>query len=238
LTALLVVGRRGPAAKEESQSVSPQPAEAGAPAELEVRLRATHVGIVVKAGEKMESGIGGEIGTTSFAAVFGDGVRLEAELSSPGYTYLVAFNANGKEQLLWPVNEREEDGDESAVPPRLRQFAFPPRPSGLFYLDDDASGGLQVFAVLASSQPLPSYAEWKRQREALPWRKQPARPGVWIADLKWTYPRTKGRPEDRGTVADRPGMPPLTPLARALQRGGVEQVEMLSFPVNAKEAGR
>jgi hypothetical protein len=33
-------------------------------------------------------------------------------------------------------------------------------------------------------------------------------------------------------------MPPLTPLARALHRGGVEQVEMLGFPVKAKEKKR
>ena len=35
-----------------------------------------------------------------------------------------------------------------------------------------------------------------------------------------------------------PGMPPLTPLARGLHHAGVEQVEMLSFPVKAKEVGR
>jgi hypothetical protein len=97
---------------------------------------------------------------------------------------------------------------------------------------------LQVFAVLASPQRLPAYAEWKRQRGAIAWRKQKPGVGVWIADLKGTYPRMKGQQEDRGSFGERPGMPPLTPLAQAVHRGGVEQVEMLSFPVKAKEGGR
>jgi hypothetical protein len=61
---------------------------------------------------------------------------------------------------------------------------------------------------------------------------------LWIADLRGTCPRTKGEPEDRGTLGGRPEMPPLTPLTQALQRDGVEQVEMLCFPVTAKEARR
>jgi hypothetical protein len=94
---------------------------------------------------------------------------------------------------------------------------------------------LDHLAVLASRRPLPSYAEWKRQRGALPWRKQKAVTGGWVADLKGTHPRARGQVEDRGSVGARPGMPPL---GRALHRGGVEQVEMLSFPVKAKEARR
>jgi serine/threonine protein kinase len=257
--ALVIAGRRGPAAKEEGPGkppavaveaqlsdkegqkrskdvVSPALGDQRAQPELKVRLSVAHVVIAVQNGEKVEAG-SGVIGRTSFAAGFGDGVRVEASLSAPGHAYLVALNADGKEQLLWPVNDRGAP-DESAVPPRLEKFAFPPQPSGLFYLDDDPAGGLQVLAVLASRRPLPSYAEWKQQRGALPWRKQKAGAGVWVADLKGTYPRAKGQLEDRGSVGERPGMPPLGPLGRALNRGGVEQVEMLSFPVRAKEAGR
>jgi hypothetical protein len=203
---------------------------------LTVRLRVAHVGIVVKDGEKLETEAG-EIGSTSFGANYGDGVRLFATLSEPGYAYLVALNTDGREQLLWPVNDREAP-DEEVVPTRQKQLAFPVQQSNLFYLDDDVSGGLQVFGVLASREPLSSYAEWKRERGAIAWPRQPARAGVWIADLKGIYRRTKGQPEDRGTAGQRPGMPPLMKLAQSLQVAGVEQVELLAFPVKAKEAGR
>ena len=32
-------------------------------------------------------------------------VTIRVELSEPGYFYLIAFNADGKEQLLWPADE-------------------------------------------------------------------------------------------------------------------------------------
>jgi hypothetical protein len=47
----------------------------------------------------------GTIGTDVFEVPFGGRVTVDVELSEPGYAYLLTLNANGKEQLLWPVNE-------------------------------------------------------------------------------------------------------------------------------------
>jgi serine/threonine protein kinase len=209
-------------------------------AELKVRLRVTQVCIAEQDGEKVEverPGEGGAIGVDSFRARFGDGVRLEADLSAPAYAYLLAFNANGSEQLLLPENDRQRP-DDRVGPLRRRHLTFPTRGGKLLYLDDEERGGLQVFAVVASRRPLPPFAAWKKRQGDLGWRKQKPGLRVWVADLKGVYPRSKGVPLKRGTVEDWPGAPPLTRLAQALRVGGVEQVEMLAFPVQAKEAGR
>jgi hypothetical protein len=204
--------------------------------ELKVRLSVRHVRIVVDDGEKKEAGEG-VIGEESFSANVGDAVRLSVDLSAPAHAYLVAFNADGQEQLLWPTDDKGEP-DESAAPLLCRRLAFPAREGKLFYLDDDESGGLQLFVVLASRRPLPPWSEWRSRLGRLPWRKHKPGDRVWLGDLAGTYPRSKGEAEKRGTVGDWPGMPPLLPLARALHRAGVEQVEMLAFPVKSKEVGR
>jgi hypothetical protein len=38
------------------------------------------------------------------------------------------------------------------------------------YLDDSEKGGLQVYAVVASAEPLPAYEDWRRARTGLSWK--------------------------------------------------------------------
>jgi hypothetical protein len=204
-------------------------------APLRIKLRVEHVPIRTVGGREV-SEKGREVGKDSFAVAFADGVRLEVELAEPAYAYLLTFNADGSEQLLWPV-DAEEQPSKGVRPPRRRRLEFPTLAGKLFRLRDDQAGGVQVFAVLASRGPLPAYGEWRKARGPLPWKKQKVE-GVWVADARGTYPCGKGSAVDRGTVEDWPGMPPLTPVCRALRAGGVEQVEALAFPVAAKEGGR
>jgi serine/threonine protein kinase len=183
----------------------------------------------------------GVLGDKSFEARFDDPVKISVELTAPAYAYLLAFNADGTEQLLWPVGP-DRKPDEAVVPPLQERLEYPARPGKHFFLDDDPGGGLQVFVVVVSSEPLPSYAEWKKVRGAAAWQKLPAGQGVWSSDGHGVYPVIKGQVM-RGSEGDLPRRqrdlskaPPLVELCRSLQQGarGVA-VEALAFPVRAKE---
>jgi serine/threonine protein kinase len=183
----------------------------------------------------------GEIGKESFAPRFNDLVTLEVELSGEGYLYLVAFNADGKEQLLWPADKRDpREGDRATTPPRVKHLHYPlpnpqsGKPTGL-PLNDEPAGGLQAFTVLASAAPLPAYRDYEQVRGQAPWRKLPGGKGVWLGDRHGVYAASRGLGVIRGKPVDLPGVPPLMQLARELEVGGVETAEVLAFPVQAKE---
>jgi hypothetical protein len=174
------------------------------------------------------------IGTLPFEAR----VRTEVEFSEPGYAYLIAFNADGKAQLRWPVDVNLMP-DENVSPPPVQQLCDPHQdrrdPDGanyLFNLDDEPRGGLQAFAVVLSREPLPSYAEWVKGR-ALPWRREAEWKGAWLADAVGVYPVLAGRGVVRGRDEARK-VPPLLRLVKALRSGDVV-VEVLAVPVEAKE---
>jgi serine/threonine protein kinase len=164
------------------------------------------------------------IGAAGFAgARFDDRVRIVAELSEPSYCYLIAFNADGREQLCWP-------GKDSEKPAPTRQLVYPPGDETL-RLDDGV--GLQAFVLLASRRPLAPFAEWKQQAGALPWTKAEGQ-GVWRYDGQTFHPRESG---PRGTTQALPVPPAFAELCRQLQeqsRGA--SVEALVVPVRPKEA--
>jgi hypothetical protein len=173
----------------------------------------------------------GELGETSFKTRYNDAVTIDVELSRPAHFYLLAFNADGKEQLLWPA-----DGLNRALPglapEKLTRLHFPQK-GRRFTLNDEPRGGLQVFAVLASRQSLPAYAEWKQQRGRLGWVRQKPGKGVWQADHQAVWTMAPGLP--RGTIEPPPGAPPLEGLCQGLRSAGVEVVEAIAFAVLAKE---
>src|SRR5262249_5463899 len=149
-----------------------------------------------------------------------DTVSLEVELSRVGYLYLVAFNADGKEQLLWPADRRDpREGDPRATPVKLRRLSYPPpnpqtgQPRGQ-PLHDNPNAGLQAVAVLVSGQPLPPYADYQKVRGAARWRQLDAGKGVWLADPKGVYEARRGIGVVRGKSIDLPGVPPFLGLAR------------------------
>jgi serine/threonine protein kinase len=202
-----------------------------------VTFRVRHLRIVD--GKQTEDH--GEIGKESFEPRFGDLAVVEVELSRQAYLYLVALNTDGKEQLLWPADRRDpSQGDPRAAPDRLQRLTYPPpnpetgRPCGV-PLDDNVMGGLQAFAVLVSASPLPAYGDYVKARGAAGWRQWPGGKGVWLGDRKGVYEARRGLGVVRGKAVELPGVPPLMSLARKLEATGVEQAEVLAFPVQAKE---
>lgn len=175
----------------------------------------------------------GKLGEHSFATRHGDAVTLTVELSAEAYCYVIGFNFDGKEQLLWPMDDHGKPSDEVA-PPRLDRLHLPTGGNHL-YLDDPAPSGLQAYVVAASSQPLPPYAQWRAGRQGLPWKPLPPVQTVWQADAAGAYAVVPGQGADRGTIREAAGVPPLSGLCRALQSGGVEAVEAMAFPVLPKE---
>jgi tRNA A-37 threonylcarbamoyl transferase component Bud32 len=96
----------------------------------------------------------GLMGKDSFVAGLGDSVTVEARLSQPAYAYLIAFRPDGIEEVCYPEKEDEP-------PPRTDRPRYPSVSRGVNYGLNEGEG-LQVFAVVVSSKPLPAYKEWRR----------------------------------------------------------------------------
>jgi hypothetical protein len=180
----------------------------------------------------------GPIGGKSMEALVDDRVVVQAELSSPGYCYVIGFNFDGKDQLLWPRNDRR--ADPSLAPPRLERVQCPPPPAAgqkqrALRLDDDPRGGLQAYLVVASREPLPAYEEWQRGRAGQsPWRRLPASPGVWRSDGEALDAVQAGEVRVRASEVELEGQPPLVQLSRWARGPGLT-VEAVAFPVYRRE---
>jgi serine/threonine protein kinase len=170
------------------------------------------------------------LGEKSFVTIFGDAVTLSVEFSRPACFYLVAFNANGKEQLLWPADDNNRPLPATR-PAQLSRLRFP-LGGKRFTLNDEPNGGVQVFAVLASRRPLPGYAEWARQRGPVAWGRHKPIEEVWLANEEEVREAAPGeKPLDRDRFERPLGAPPLERLCAALRVGEVEVVEAVAFGV-------
>jgi hypothetical protein len=226
------LGPDGVASREHAGERKPRADKrqsADGPALAVKRLRVEHYMMVGKDRAQLVGTLGNELTQTRF----GDAVRIEVALTTPGYAYLLAFNADGSEQLLWPVGPKQTP-DPTVRPPRVARIDYPARKNRWFVLDDEPAGGLQAFAAVISRRPLPSYEAWRKQRGPAAWKKLPAGRGVWAADSEGTYPMREAVIQ-RGAEGDLPGTPPLDELCRSLQKAGAEKVEALAFPVLPKE---
>jgi hypothetical protein len=168
----------------------------------------------------------GLIGREESDANFGDLVRIEVDLKEPAFVYLLACNPDGQVELLCPVDPETKKGNEEARPECVHQVRYPDGKLDLFSLTDEIRGGLQVFAVVASRRPLPSFREWSRKRGPVPWRAWPASQGVWAGNEKGMVLR--------GRVVEAKGAPDLEPLIEWLHGGEKVAVELLAFGVKAK----
>jgi hypothetical protein len=219
------LGRRGPGPGKGAEA---RPAEVAA-------LRVKSIEVVqweVRPGKTVPVGV---LGTDVFEVPFDGRVTVDVELSEPGHAYLLALNADGREQLLWPVNAAGKP-DRTVAPPRRQSFRYPARKAArgkafVFRLDDEPEGGLQAFAVVASRRPLPAYEERKKQHGKAAWRRLRAE-GVWCADRTGTHPVLGGKVELRGREEEVAGMPPLEEVVKSLGRG--EAVMVWAFPVGKK----
>jgi hypothetical protein len=210
-----------------------------------VDFRAQHLRIVgdperVEGGNLPAENLG-EIGKDSSELRFGDMFRVDVKLSRESYLYLVAFNADGMEQLLWPVNDAAplKGGDPEIAPRVVESLHYPPNhpetgnPIGVT-LNDETNGGMQGIALLVSAEPLPRYADYLAAREEVNWKKQRVGKGVWLADTRSVFTAWAGLGVVRGEPVNEPSAQPLMAFARQLKKGGVELVEVLAFPVGAQ----
>jgi len=116
----------------------------------------------------------GIIGQQIDSAKLGDLVKLSVHFSEPSYCYVVALNPTNdpdwKSQLLYPAN--------SEVKPELKDTITLPAKGTSFIPLTDGSGQ-QVYVVIESSKPLPSFQEWQSKHDWSSEWKQCQRAGVW-----------------------------------------------------------
>ncbi len=223
-----------PVAQRENQTRGEEKGRRGAlKPSLKVRLRVLHYDL--RAGKNVPLG---PIGWKSMEAQVYDRIVVKAELSAPGYCYVIGLNCNGKDELLWPYDEKKKKGDPTLAPPQLERLQCPPPPADganqpALRLDDNRLGGMQGYIVVASEEALLPYEEWERGRAGeVPWGKLPASRGVWRCDGETLDTVQAG--EVRSTVVELKGAPPLLRLCRWARDPEVT-VEAIAFPVYRKE---
>ncbi len=179
----------------------------------------------------------GDVGTISEPVRADDSVRVSVKLNAPAYCYVVAFNPDGTEQLCYP-----EDPDSPAVnypehrdskamttpPPKATELRFP---RDRFFRPDVA--GLQAFVVVASTEPLPPYAQWRSRIDKVPWE-----PVLEVDEWRWQFDGREFErlPRERGRAVGGPP-PPFRDLCRFFQgRRELQAVRALAFPVTQAEA--
>ncbi len=156
----------------------------------------------------------------------GELVSVSVQFEAPAYSYLIALNPNGKDQLYLPPGQSQPRSPSAEV--RFDDFGFP--------LTDGP--GLQAFVVVASRQPLPPYETWPgtdglRQR----WKPVAADDlqGVWEYKDGQVRRLSSGA---RGPLAKRPGAESLAPLRDVCdylrKLPDVETVQAIAFPVRPK----
>jgi Protein kinase domain len=167
-----------PARAGTSPAIGPSPEVTAEP------LRITAINVRHFAAIEKGSVDRGILGRDSFTTAIGDQVTVQTKLNRPAFAYLIAFRGDGTSELCFPE-------DPNVAPTRTDAPQYPS------VNRDDRYGlregtGLWVFAVIASDKPLPSYQEWAANRGALPWRSEPAQPGmVWFDDGQWVEALTR-----------------------------------------------
>jgi tRNA A-37 threonylcarbamoyl transferase component Bud32 len=171
----------------------------------------------------------GVLGQKSFAARRDDSVVVRARLSRQVYAYLIAFRPDGTDEVCFP-----EKADQQ--PPATDRPAYPFESQDVNYGLNEGEG-LQVFAVVASSRPLPPYKAWRARRGALPWGKYATAEGVvWWDDGTELLPLTADDPlGQRGQGQEIQGKTPLARLTAWLRQAPeVEAVAAVGFAVLPK----
>jgi hypothetical protein len=171
----------------------------------------------------------GPFGKETFGATPEDDIKVTARLTRPAYCYLIVFRPDGVVEVLYPqsANDPPEQTDEPRYPSKDR--------SKVYGLTDGT--GLWLVALVASDQPLPPYADWRRQHPGGPWAKSEGEANlVWLDDGNWLEARTPAGPQNRGTRGEKQavGTSPVVKVVDWLkaETGGV--VWAVGFTVEAR----
>jgi hypothetical protein len=157
-----------------------------------------------------------KLGTEVYHTRFGDAVMVTARMALPAFGFLIAFRPDGKTEGLFPEKEDQEV---------LRQESM----VADYVLNDGA--GLEAFAAVASSQPLPPFKDWWKRSQGCPWGKFEGTPGmVWRADgvkePEDFYESGRSKPKGK---TDRQAVKELADWLR--QTPGIEKVQVWAFTV-------
>jgi serine/threonine protein kinase len=170
------------------------------------------------------------LGTESFAASPDDDIKVSARLSRPAYCYLIVFRPDGVDEVLYPQSMHEPPvlTDEPRYPTRDR--------SKVYGLTDGT--GLWLVTLVASDNPLPAYADWRKQHPGGPWLKSDGEANVvWLDDGNWLEALTPGGVRNRGGRGEKEaaGAAPIVRVVDWLkaQIGGT--VSAVGFTVEAKK---
>jgi hypothetical protein len=200
-------------------------------------LKILGMGIQQFRGEN--AGLIGDITATTEFVRTDDIVVVSVKLSRPAYCYLIAFNPDGTEQLCYPedpnlaaVNypDHEEIAQAMTTPPARTQEVRYPGDQGQYF--EPSYAGLQAFVLIASSRPLPAYAQWRARVGQIPWGSV-----AYHQQWRWRFDgQGFGRlPSERGVRVER-GVPgefkELCDFVQTLPQ--TEAVQALAFPVTAQ----
>jgi serine/threonine protein kinase len=204
---------------------SNDPLTSGTPTSvLQPRIRDLSIKLLAHVDGKPVQALG-LVGKDCYQAHWGDSVTLEANLSEPAYAYIVAFRPDGTDDICFP--EKEDEVPQPTHRPRY------PSDSQQFEYGLDEGEGLQVFAVVVSSQPLPGFKEWKDSLGKSPWGHFEATSGiVWRGDNEGLDALTAIPGDNRGKGHEIPGKTQVSKLIAWLRQDPkVEDVLAVGFPV-------
>jgi serine/threonine protein kinase len=150
------------------------------PAKIEVMIVRDH-------GDESRKLIG-DIAKTIQPVFTDHDLQISMKFNAPAYFYLVAFNPDGTEQLLYPEDPalqvvqypRDKNAKSMTTAPDKSEELRVPREGKYFTPDID---GLQAFVLIASAEPLPPYAEWRSRKVATPWNKNRS----YNSDSRWQF---------------------------------------------------
>jgi serine/threonine protein kinase len=168
----------------------------------------------------------GKIGKVSSQTREDDRVEVLARLDAPAYSYLIALNPDGKDQLWHPEDASIAPSQAVEIGPGQDRFCLTDGP------------GLQAFVAVASRRPLPPYEAWSataglRQR----WKHVAADDvgGVWeYKDGQLKHISSSSR----GTREKLPGAEAVAPFREVCdylrKLPDVAAVQAIAFPVRPK----
>ncbi len=111
------------------------------------------------------------IGVSSWESHGDHDVRVRARLDPPAYCYLIAFDPDGRSRLASPADPE----DLPSLTSEIRYETDSGRKAS-----QEQGAGLQAWLLVATRNPLPTFAEWSATHR-LRWRSVQAE-GVWRYD--------------------------------------------------------
>jgi hypothetical protein len=168
-------------------------------------------------------------GTDSFGASPDDDIKVTARLSRPAYCYLIVFRPDGKDEVLYPQGDQE-------APERTDAPRYPSKDRSKVYGLTDGTG-LWLAALVASENPLPAYADWRKHHPGGPWARSEGEANVvWLDDGQWVEAVTPKGLRNRGGRGEKEaaGTKPIVRVVDWLKAETGGAVSAVGFTVEAK----